>query len=55
MVMTDDLVYVGRDCACGHPLVRRDGVVVCAVYGTHPPIRHRLFGLHNFEPKKVAS
>ena len=35
--MIDALVAVGRDCDCGHPLVWRDGIKVCAVYGLHTP------------------
>ena len=35
--MSDAVIPSGRDCACGHPLVLRDGAELCAVYGTHPP------------------
>lgn len=33
--MSDNLLPVGRDCPCGHPLVLRDGVETCSVYGSH--------------------
>lgn len=34
--MIDSLLPVGRDCDCGHPLVWRNGMTRCAVYGSHP-------------------
>lgn len=45
--MSDAVIAVGRDCPCGHPLVVRDGVEACSVYGAHRPIaRPGDFGVH---------
>lgn len=46
--MSDAVITLGRDCACGHPLVVRGGIEVCAVYGTHPdvPATPAQFGVH---------
>lgn len=46
--MSDAILPLGRDCACGHPLVLRDGAELCAVYGTHPnlPAVPAQFGVH---------
>lgn len=38
----DALIYVGKSCDCGFPLVWRNGIQRCAVYGSHPAPAERV-------------
>lgn len=40
--MIDAVLAVGKDCDCGHPLIWRERVQVCAVYGHHPDLGDRV-------------
>ena len=52
--MIDDLVAVGRDCDCGHPMIWRAGAQVCAVYGRHAPAPDLAAFSDTLEPGRIV-